>query len=152
LGLPRVYSTGSSAKASFAGLMAEFNLGRNFFSYLQKYMEREVYDFEVFAVISAAIEDELLEDEEDWQDTVSWSGFPKVKSLNSLQDIKATKEWLKAGLMPPEDISDDPIAALNSLSELRNKAESLGLYLDIFDKESPTTNSQTNSEKEEGLK
>ena len=152
LGLPRVYSTGSSAKASFAGLMAEFNLGRNFFSYLQKYMEREVYDFEVFAVISAAIEDELLEDEEDWQDAVSWSGFPKVKSLNSLQDIKATKEWLKAGLMPPEDISDDPIAALNSLSELRNKAESLGLYLDIFDKESPTTNSQTNSEKEEGLK
>ena len=142
LGLPRVYSTGSSAKASFAGLMAEFNLGRNYFSYLQKYMEREVYDFEVFAVISAAIEDELLENLEDWQDDVSWSGFPKVKSLNSLQDIKATKEWLKAGLMPPEDITDDPFAALKSLSELRNTAESLGLYLDIFDREAPIKNTK----------
>jgi len=148
LGLPRVYSTGSSAKASFAGLMAEFNLGRNYFAYLQKYVERELYDFEIFAVIRAAIEDEILEDLENWDDSVSWSGFPKVKSLNPLQDIKAIKEWLKAGLMPPEDIVDDPMAALEALSELKNKAEKLGLLLDIFQQQPRADSTNRKGDKE----
>ena len=153
LGLPRVYSTGSSDKSSFAGLMAEFNVGRCYFNYLQKFIERELYDFEVNAVITGAIEDGLLEDQEDWQDSVSWSGFPKVKSLNPLQDIKALKEWLKAGLMPPEDITDDPEAALKSLSELKKRAEALGLNLDIFSiKESINTDNSNNQGEEENVR
>ena len=147
LGLPRVYSTGSSDKSSFAGLMAEFNLGKAYFSFLQKYLEREIYDFEINAVISAAIEDEELDDLDDWQDSVSWSGFPKIKSLNPLQDIKATKEWLKGGLMPAEEITDDPQSALESLAELKKRAEALGLTLDIF--ESPQPQETAPQEEEE---
>lgn len=149
LGLSRMHTSGSSDKASFAGLMAEANISSKTFDYLQKYVEREIYDFETEAVIMDAIENKELPHVEDW-DKISWSGWPKVQALNPLQNIKAIKEWLSAGLMPPDEIRGDLIDALKALSEFKNNAEKLGLKLDIF--EGSTTEEDPKQEEEENLK
>ena len=137
LGLARMHSSGSSDKASFAGLMAEGNISNKTFEYIQKqFIEREVYDFEVEAVILDAIDKKILPKNDDW-DQIGWAGWPKMQSLNPLQNIKALKEWLKSGLMPPEEIRGDLIASLKSLAKMKKEAEDLDLNLDIFIPDAP---------------
>jgi hypothetical protein len=131
LGLSRMHSTGSSDKASFAGLMAESNISSKTFDYLQKFTEREIYDFETEAVIIDAMENDELPKVDDW-DKIGWSGWPKIKALNPLQNIKAIKEWITSGLMPPDEIRGDVADSLKALASFKKEAEELGLNLDIL--------------------
>ena len=129
LGFARMFSSGSSDKASFAGLMAESNITRALFDYSQKFFEREVLDFEIEAVIQDEIEKKNLPVVEDW-DAVHWSGWPKIQSLNPLQDMKTRVLGIQAGLLDPNLPDYKPL--LEKLAKMKEEAEELGLNLEIF--------------------
>ena len=149
MGLPRLYATGDASHGVFASLMAENSLAQSLFSYLQKWLERELYDFQIEAIIDYYIKKNILADV-DYE--VNWSNFPVIKSLNPLQAIKAKKEGWKSGVEIP-DITDLDVH-IESLKEIRQAFVESEVPSDVYNAELdrlvPVSSSDSNSASEPG--
>lgn len=128
LGLTRLYATGDASHGQFASLMAENNISRSFFAYLQKWLERELYDFEIECLIFYWEKLELIKEVDD--SSVKWQGYPIIKSLNPLQDIKAKKEGWKSGVELPD--IEDLEAHIKTLTDLAKAYREGNIPSDIY--------------------
>jgi capsid protein len=133
LGMARAYSR-MRADSSYTAFRGDLIMSWVFFFWCQKWLERRVCDWVATKVLTIAQSTGKIETlPTGWESSLSWD-WPKMPSINPLDEANADKQALKNGTTDyAQLLGPDWKKKMDSLAEQLDYAKSKGLPLSIFE-------------------